>query len=151
MPSWPQWFWAKTHHIFQFKNICFVGILLLTVVSKWLNTITYIFLFFTKCFQNPVKMFENHLNYEHVLLLVYYSWTNRPKVVTILCLLFFLLFILFRSVCHQVWNQTNRRISSSGDYILLSANVSPIYSSGLLQGNVFNHKTCSIPITRNNE
>jgi len=37
----------------------------------------------------------------------------------------------------------------------LSANVSPsqrfahlfnTYSSGLLQGNVFNHKTCSIPI-----
>ena len=41
--------------------------------------------------------------------------------------------------------QTNRWISSSGDYILLSANVSPTNSSGLLQGNVFNHKTCSIP------
>jgi len=47
--------------------------------------------------------------------------------------------------------QTNRWISSSGDYLLLSANVSPIYSSGLLQGNVFNHKICSIHITRNNE
>jgi len=47
--------------------------------------------------------------------------------------------------------QTNRWISSSGDYILLPANVSPTYSSGLLQGNVFNHKTCSIPITRNNQ
>ena len=66
-------------------------------------------------------------------------------------LLFFLLLMLFRSVCHQVSNQTNRWISSSGDYILISANVSPTYSSGLLQGNVFNHKTCSIPITRNNE
>jgi len=42
--------------------------------------------------------------------------------------LFFLLLMLFRSVCHQVSNQTNRWISSSGDYILLSANVSPTYS-----------------------
>jgi len=33
-------------------------------------------------------------------------------------------------------NQTNRWTSSSGDYISLSANVSPTYSSGLLQGNV---------------
>ena len=43
-------------------------------------------------------------------------------------LLFFLLLMLFRSVCHQVSNQTNRWISSSGDYILISANVSPTYS-----------------------
>ena len=42
-------------------------------------------------------------------------------------------------------------VFSSIDYILFSANVSLTYSSGLLQGNVFNHKTCSIPITRNNE
>jgi len=66
-------------------------------------------------------------------------------------MLFFLLLMLFRSVCHQFSNQTNRGISSSGEYILLSANISPTYSSGLLQGNVFNHQTCSIPITRNNE
>ena len=55
--------------------------------------------------------------------------------------------VMFNMISHQ----TNRWISSSGDYILLSANVSPTCSSGLLQGNVFNHKTCSIPITRNNE
>ena len=54
-------------------------------------------------------------------------------------LLFFLLLMLFRSVCHQVSNQTNRWISSSGDYILLSANVSHTYSSGLLQGSVGQH------------
>ena len=54
-------------------------------------------------------------------------------------ILFFLLLMLFLSVCHQVSNQTNRWISSSGDYILLSANVSPTYSNGLFQGNVFNH------------
>jgi len=69
----------------------------------------------------------------------------KPTKVT---LLFCLLLMLFRSVCHQVSNQTNRSISSSGDYILLSANVSPTYSSGLFQGNVFNHKTYSIPITK---
>jgi len=53
----------------------------------------------------------------------------------LLDLQFFLLLMLLRSICHQVSNQTNRWISSSGDDILLSANISPTDSSGLLQGN----------------
>jgi len=48
-------------------------------------------------------------------------------------LLFFLLFmLLFRSICHQVSNQTDKLALPTN--ILIAADVSPSYSSGLPQG-----------------
>jgi len=42
--------------------------------------------------------------------------------------------MLFRSICHQVSNQADKLTVLA--IILLLADVSPTYSSGLLQGNV---------------
>jgi len=39
----------------------------------------------------------------------------------------------------------------SGDYFYYLADVSPTYSSRLPQSNIFNHITCNLPITKNNE
>jgi len=50
-------------------------------------------------------------------------------------LFFLLLMLLFRSVCHQVSNQADKLDLLA--IILLLADVSPTYSSGLPQGNVF--------------
>jgi len=53
----------------------------------------------------------------------------------ILELFFLLLMLLFRSICHQVSNQTDKLALLA--IILLVAEVSPTYPSGLPQGNVF--------------
>jgi len=45
-----------------------------------------------------------------------------------------LLMLLFRGICHQVSNQADKLA-----LLVFLADVSPIYSSGLPQGNVFNH------------
>jgi len=50
-------------------------------------------------------------------------------------MLFFLLLMLFRSICHQVSNQADKLALLA--IILLLADVSRTYSSGLPQGNVF--------------
>jgi len=50
-------------------------------------------------------------------------------------LLFFCLHMLYRSICHQVSNQADKLALLA--IILLLADVSPTYSSGLPQGNVF--------------
>jgi len=50
-------------------------------------------------------------------------------------MLFFLLLTLLRSICHQVSNQVDK----SDHLAIIFADVSPTYSSRLLQGNVFNH------------
>jgi len=48
-------------------------------------------------------------------------------------LLFFLLHMLYRSICHQVSNQADKLALLA--IMLLLADVSPTYSSGLPQGN----------------
>jgi len=50
-------------------------------------------------------------------------------------MLFLLLHMLYRSNCHQVSNQADKLALLA--IILLSADVKPIYSSGLPQGNAF--------------
>jgi len=50
-------------------------------------------------------------------------------------MLFFLLHMLYRSICHQVSKQADKLALL--EIILSLADVSPTYSSGLPQGNVF--------------
>jgi len=60
---------------------------------------------------------------------------SRLDELKLAMLFFLLLMLLFRSVCHQVSNQADQLDLLA--IILLLADVSPTYSSGLPQGNVF--------------
>ena len=60
---------------------------------------------------------------------------SRLDELKLAMLFFLLLMLLLRSVCHQVSNQADQ--SDLLAIILLLADVSPTYSSGLPQGNVF--------------
>jgi len=60
---------------------------------------------------------------------------SRLDELKLAMLFFLLLMLLLRSVCHQVSNQADQLDLLA--IILLLADVSPTYSSGLPQGNVF--------------